>query len=172
MTAKQWELGLFLCNESHDPPPPSGRPHYMYQPRRLLFLLGICIVKTDFRSFGKDGFHVPWKRSWSLFTLTFWSRRLPWKQSWPLFSLTFSFFLVQAASMHVKLAIVFTNFCLLLFGQAASVDAMLAIVFTDIFLLFLLVLACATRGGGRSEAGHCFHLLFSSFFLLFYAFSC
>ena len=27
------------------------------------------------------------------------------------------------------------------------------------------VLACATRGGGRSEAGHCFHLLFSfSFF--------
>ena len=25
------------------------------------------------------------------------------------------------------------------------------------------VLACATRGGGRSEAGHCFHLLFSSF---------
>ena len=26
------------------------------------------------------------------------------------------------------------------------------------------VLACATRGGGRSEAGHCFHLL-SSFFL-------
>ena len=69
--------------------------------------------------------------------------------------------------MDVKLAIVFTNFFLLLFGQAASVDAMLAIVFTDIFLLFLLVLACATRGGGRSEAGHCFHLLFSSFFLLF-----
>ena len=27
------------------------------------------------------------------------------------------------------------------------------------------VLACATRGGGRSEAGHCFHLL--SFFFLF-----
>ena len=26
------------------------------------------------------------------------------------------------------------------------------------------VLACATRGGGRSEAGNCFHLLFSSFF--------
>ena len=26
------------------------------------------------------------------------------------------------------------------------------------------VLACATRGGGRSEAGHCFHLLFFSFF--------
>ena len=25
------------------------------------------------------------------------------------------------------------------------------------------VLACATRGGGRSEAGHCFHLLFSFF---------
>ena len=29
------------------------------------------------------------------------------------------------------------------------------------------VLACATRGGGRSEAGHCFHLLFS-FFLSFF----
>ena len=27
------------------------------------------------------------------------------------------------------------------------------------------VLACATRGGGRSEAGYCFHLLF---FLLFF----
>ena len=26
------------------------------------------------------------------------------------------------------------------------------------------VLACATHGGGRSEAGHCFHLLFSFFF--------
>ena len=26
------------------------------------------------------------------------------------------------------------------------------------------VLACATRGGGRSEAGHCFPLLFFSFF--------
>ena len=25
------------------------------------------------------------------------------------------------------------------------------------------VLACATRGGRRREAGHCFHLLFSSF---------
>ena len=24
------------------------------------------------------------------------------------------------------------------------------------------VLACATRGGGRSEAGHCFHLLFAT----------
>ena len=41
------------------------------------------------------------------------------------------------------------------------------------FLKFIFgpgVLACATRGGGRSEAGHCFHLLFSSssfFFLLF-----
>ena len=33
------------------------------------------------------------------------------------------------------------------------------------------VLACATRGGGRSEAGHCFHLLFSfSFFLFFFFF--
>ena len=32
-------------------------------------------------------------------------------------------------------------------------------------------LACATRGGGRSEAGHCFHLLFS-FFFFFYAFCC
>ena len=31
------------------------------------------------------------------------------------------------------------------------------------------VLACATRGGGRSEAGHCFHLLFS-FFLSFFFF--
>ena len=30
------------------------------------------------------------------------------------------------------------------------------------------VLECATRGGGRSEAGHCFHLLF---FLLFLSFS-
>ena len=29
------------------------------------------------------------------------------------------------------------------------------------------VLACATRGGGRSEAGHCFHLLFFFFFFLF-----
>ena len=28
------------------------------------------------------------------------------------------------------------------------------------------VLACATRGGGRSEAGHCFHLLFSFFLRL------
>ena len=34
------------------------------------------------------------------------------------------------------------------------------------------VLACATRGGGRSEAGHCFHLLFSSssFFLFLFLF--
>ena len=32
------------------------------------------------------------------------------------------------------------------------------------------VLACATRGGGRSEAGHCFHLLFSSFFLFLFSF--
>ena len=32
------------------------------------------------------------------------------------------------------------------------------------------VLACATRGGGRSEAGHCFHLLFSFFLSFFYAF--
>ena len=31
-----------------------------------------------------------------------------------------------------------------------------------------LVHACATRGGGRSKAGHCFHLLFSSFFSAFY----
>ena len=31
------------------------------------------------------------------------------------------------------------------------------------------VLACATHGCGRSEAGHCFHLL-SFFFLSFYAF--
>ena len=30
------------------------------------------------------------------------------------------------------------------------------------------VLACATRGGGRSEAGHCFHLLFSSSFFFFF----
>ena len=29
------------------------------------------------------------------------------------------------------------------------------------------VLACATRGGVRSEAGHCFHLLFSSSFSYF-----
>ena len=35
------------------------------------------------------------------------------------------------------------------------------------------VLACATRGGGRSEAGHCFHLLFSffSFFSFFFLLS-
>ena len=32
------------------------------------------------------------------------------------------------------------------------------------------VLACATHGGGRSEAGHCFHLLFSSFFFFFLLF--
>ena len=32
------------------------------------------------------------------------------------------------------------------------------------------VLACATRGGGRSEAGHCFHLLFSSSFFFFSSF--
>ena len=33
------------------------------------------------------------------------------------------------------------------------------------------VLACATRGGGRSEAGHCFHLLKPFFFFLsFYTF--
>ena len=32
------------------------------------------------------------------------------------------------------------------------------------------MLACATRGGGRSEAGHCFHLLFSSFFFFFFFF--
>ena len=32
------------------------------------------------------------------------------------------------------------------------------------------VLACATRGGGRSEAGHCFHLLFSFFLFLFFFF--
>ena len=29
------------------------------------------------------------------------------------------------------------------------------------------VLACATRGGGRSVAGHCFHLLFFFFFSSF-----
>ena len=29
------------------------------------------------------------------------------------------------------------------------------------------VLACATRGGGRSAAGHCFHLLFFFFFFFF-----
>ena len=28
------------------------------------------------------------------------------------------------------------------------------------------MLECATRGGGRSEAGHCFHILFSFFFFL------
>ena len=36
-------------------------------------------------------------------------------------------------------------------------------------LLFLCgpgLLACATHGGGRSEAGHCFHLLFFLFFFL------
>ena len=33
------------------------------------------------------------------------------------------------------------------------------------------VLACATRGGGRSEAGHCFHLLFSFFLSFFFFFS-
>ena len=36
------------------------------------------------------------------------------------------------------------------------------------------VLACATRGGGQSEAGHCFHLLsffFLSFFFFFFFFS-
>ena len=30
------------------------------------------------------------------------------------------------------------------------------------------VLARATRGGGRSEAGHCFHLLFSLFFFFLF----
>ena len=30
------------------------------------------------------------------------------------------------------------------------------------------VLVCTTRGGGRSEAGHCFHLLFLSFFFFFF----
>ena len=30
------------------------------------------------------------------------------------------------------------------------------------------VLACATRGSGRSEAGHCFHLLFFFFFSFFF----
>ena len=34
------------------------------------------------------------------------------------------------------------------------------------------VLACATRGGGQSEAGHCFHLLFSFFFFFFFYASC
>ena len=33
------------------------------------------------------------------------------------------------------------------------------------------VLACATRGGGRSKAGHCFHLLFSFSFFFFFFFS-
>ena len=36
--------------------------------------------------------------------------------------------------------------------------------FWKIFQIGPGVLACATRGGGRSEAGHCFHLLFSFFF--------
>ena len=39
----------------------------------------------------------------------------------------------------------------------------LAAVFT--YFIGPGVLACATRGGGRSEAGHCFHLLY--FFFLF-----
>ena len=30
------------------------------------------------------------------------------------------------------------------------------------------MLACATLGGGRSEAGHCFHLFFSSLFFFFF----
>ena len=40
-------------------------------------------------------------------------------------------------------------------------EAKLAIIFNDFFSFGPGVLACATRGGGRSEAGHCFHLLFS-----------
>ena len=43
-----------------------------------------------------------------------------------------------------------------------QMQAKLAIVFTYFFSPG--VLACATRGGGWSEAGHCFHLLFSSSF--------
>ena len=37
-------------------------------------------------------------------------------------------------------------------------------LFRPPFVVGLGVLACATRCGGRSEAGHCFHLLFSSAF--------
>ena len=44
-------------------------------------------------------------------------------------------------------------------------EAKLAIVFTYFFGPG--VLACATRGSGRSEAGHCFHLLFFLFSFFF-----
>ena len=50
-------------------------------------------------------------------------------------------------------------------GPHASLDTNLANMW---HIISPGVLACATRGGGRSEAGHCFHLLFffSFFFLL------
>ena len=40
-----------------------------------------------------------------------------------------------------------------------------------VFVIGPGVLACATRGGGQSEAGHCFHLLFLSFFSYAFCFS-
>ena len=45
------------------------------------------------------------------------------------------------------------------------VNSGLFIILVDLTSFGPGVPACATRGGGRSEAGHCFHLLFSSFFL-------
>ena len=113
-----------------------------------------------------------------------WSRRAcvrhPWwrtKRSWPLFSPTFFFFgpgglrAPPVVADEAKLAIVFTYFFLCFLVQTClraphvvADEAKLAIVFIY-FFFGPGVLACTTRGEERSEAGHCFHLLF--FLLLF-----
>ena len=48
--------------------------------------------------------------------------------------------------------------------DVASTDEVIIkiLVLQNIQHFLVLVQACATRGGVRSEAGHCFHLLFSS----------
>ena len=52
--------------------------------------------------------------------------------------------------------------------RPSGLKMMILIVFGPGGLRAPCVLACATRGGGRSEAGHCFHLLFFFFFFLFF----
>ena len=54
-----------------------------------------------------------------------------------------------------------------LFGPEAEAGHLNLLTTVDQKYIGPGVLACATRVGGRSEAGNCFYLLFSSFFLLF-----
>ena len=70
--------------------------------------------------------------------------------------------LCAAIYVHVLLHVFSTR--VLRAPHVVADEAKLAIVFGP------GVLACATRGGGRSEAGHCFHLLFSFFFFFFFFF--